>query len=44
MNKEEMIRQALDDMFKQAEDAPEMTLDEINAEIADVRAARKAAK
>ncbi|MDD7728992.1 MAG: type II toxin-antitoxin system RelB/DinJ family antitoxin [Eubacterium sp.] len=35
---------ALDDMFKQAEDAPEMTLDEINAEIADVRAARKAAK
>ena len=35
---------ALDDMFKQAEAVPEMTLDEINAEIADVRAARKAAK
>ena len=31
---------ALDDMFKQAEAVPEMTLDEINAEIADVRAAR----
>ena len=27
---------ALDDMFKQAEAVPEMTLDEINAEIADV--------
>lgn len=35
---------ALDDMFKQAEAAPEMTLEEINAEIADVRSARKAAK
>ena len=33
---------ALDDMFKQSEAAPEMTLVEINAEIADVRAARKA--
>ena len=31
-------------MFKQAEAVPDMTLDEINAEIADVRAARKAAK
>ena len=31
---------ALDDMFKQAEVAPEMTLEEINAEIADVRSAR----
>lgn len=35
---------ALDDMFKQAEAAPEMTLEEINAEIADVRSARKAVK
>ena len=35
---------ALDDMFKQAEAAPDMTLEEINAEIADVRAARKAAR
>ena len=35
---------ALDDMFTQASDIPEMTLDEINTEIADVRAARKAAK
>ena len=35
---------ALDDMFKQAEAVPEMTLEEINAEIADVRAARKAAR
>ena len=35
---------ALDDMFKQAEAAPEMTLEEINAEIADVRSARKAAR
>lgn len=35
---------ALDDMFKQASDLPEMTLDEINTEIAEVRAARKAAK
>ena len=35
---------ALDDMFKQAETVPEMTLEEINAEISDVRAARKAAR
>ena len=35
---------ALADMFKQAEAAPEMTLEEINAEIADVRSARKAAR
>ena len=35
---------ALDDMFTQASDIPEMTLDEINTEIAEVRAARKAAK
>ena len=35
---------ALDDMFKQAEAAPEMTLEEINAEIADARSARKAAR
>ena len=35
---------ALDDMFRQASDIPEMTLDEINTEIADVRATRKAAK
>ena len=35
---------ALDDMFKQAEAVPEMTLDEINAEIADERAAKKVAK
>ena len=35
---------ALNDMFKQAEAVPEMTLDEINAEIADVRAARKVVK
>ncbi len=35
---------ALDDMFKQASDIPEMTLGEINTEIAEVRAARKAAK
>ena len=34
---------ALDDMFHQAADVPEMTLDDINAEIAEVRAARKAA-
>ncbi len=31
---------ALDDMFNQASDVPEMSLDEINAEIAEVRAAR----
>ena len=35
---------ALEDMFRQAEDVPEMTLDEINAEIAAARAARKAVK
>lgn len=35
---------ALDDMFNQASDVPEMTLEEINAEIADARAARKANK
>ena len=35
---------ALDAMFKQAEAAPEMTLEEINAEIADARSARKAAR
>ena len=35
---------ALDDMFKQAEAVPEMTLEEINAEIADARSARKAAR
>jgi DNA-damage-inducible protein J len=33
---------ALEDMFHQASDVPEMSLDEINAEIADVRAERKA--
>jgi hypothetical protein len=33
---------ALDDMFHQASDVPEMSLDEINAEIANVRATRKA--
>ena len=32
---------ALEDMFEQAKDAPEMSLDEINAEIAAVRAERK---
>jgi DNA-damage-inducible protein J len=35
---------ALDDLFKQAANAPDMTLDEINAEIADARASRKAGK
>lgn len=35
---------ALDDMFHQASDAPEMTLDEINQEIAEVRANRKASR
>ena len=35
---------ALDDMFNQASDVPEMSLDEINAEIAEVRTARKAGK
>lgn len=32
---------ALDKLFQQAEDTPEMSLDEINAEIAEVRADRK---
>ncbi len=35
---------ALDRLFKQAEDLPDMSLEEINAEIAEVRAARKAKK
>ncbi len=35
---------ALDTLFLQASGAPEMTPDEINAEIAAVRAARKAVK
>ncbi len=35
---------ALNDMFAQAADVPEMSLDEINAEIAAARAERKAAK
>lgn len=35
---------ALDKMFEQASDVSEMSLDEINAEIAEVRADRKAAK
>ena len=35
---------ALDTLFLQASDAPDMTPDEINAEIAAVRAARKAVK
>ena len=35
---------ALDDMFKQAEAVPEMTLEKINTEIADARSARKAAR
>ena len=34
---------ALDDLFDQAADVPEMTLDEINDEINEVRALRKAA-
>lgn len=32
---------ALDDMFSQAADVPDMTLDEINAEIAKVRAEKR---
>lgn len=32
---------SLEAMFEQAKDAPEMSLDEINAEIAAVRAKRK---
>ena len=35
---------ALDALFQQASGAPDMTQDEINAEIAAVRAARKAVK
>ena len=35
---------ALDTLFQQASGAPDMTQDEINAEIAAVRAARKAVK
>lgn len=35
---------ALDDMFSQAADAPDMTLDEINAEIAKVRANKQILK
>lgn len=35
---------ALDTMFQQASDVPEMTLDEINAEIADVRASKMGTK
>ena len=35
---------ALEDMFKQAADVPEMTLDEINEEITQARASRKANK
>ena len=35
--------EALEDMFDQAKDVPEMSLDEINEEIAQARAARKAA-
>ena len=35
---------ALDTLFLQASGAPDMTPDEINAEIAAVRAARKAVK
>lgn len=34
----------LDALFQQASGAPDMTQDEINAEIAAVRAARKAVK
>ncbi len=35
---------AVNSMFEEAAEAPEMTLDEINAEIADVRSARKKMK
>ncbi len=35
---------ALDDMFEQAKDIPEMSLDEINEEIAQVRSARRMGK
>lgn len=35
---------ALDDMFQQASDVPEMTLNEINAEITSVRDAKKKVK
>ena len=35
------VLKSLEAMFEQAKDAPEMSLDEINAEIAAVRAERK---
>lgn len=35
---------ALDDLFEQANDLPEMTMDEINSEISQVRATRKVSK
>ena len=35
---------ALEDLFNQASDVPEMSLSEINAEIAEARAARRAAE
>lgn len=35
---------ALDDMFSQAADAPDMTLNEINAEIAKVRANKRVSR
>ncbi len=35
---------ALEDMFEQAKDVPELSLDEINDEITQVRSARKASK
>lgn len=38
------MQTVLDDMFAQAATAPEMSLDEINAEIAEVRRARRAMK
>lgn len=34
---------ALEDLFEQASDVPEMSLDEINAEIAEARSARRKA-
>lgn len=37
----EQALSALEEMFKQAEAVPEMTLEEINAEIAEVRMDRK---
>lgn len=36
--------EALDKMFDQAKSVPDMTLDEVNAEIADVRAHQKESK